>query len=434
MSGSDLLSRPKTRMPMLVGLGSLLLFAGTFGVWSAVAPLSSAAIAPGIVKAEGSRRTVQHLEGGIVREILVRDGDKVRAGQVLARLDDIASEAQFASLKSQRIAIMAQQARLMAEFSGLSEIAWPDDILRERQSPRVADATALQIALFTSRRTALDSQLNVLAERIEQLKATIASARSQIRSQNEQLELLRTEITTVADMVRLGHERKARLLGLQRQEASLVGNREDLESQILRSEASIAENRAQMRSLRDQRANEIANELADVRQKLVEAQERERQSADIAVRRDIMAPVSGSVLNLRFFTVGGVVKPGEPVLDIVPADDRLVAEVQVATEDIDIVHTGLTAQVHLPAFKQRLMPFLTGKVIFVSADAVIEEKAQRSYYRARIVIDEGELARLNDVHLTPGMPVEAQIVVGERTFFEYLIQPVRDSFARAFRE
>ncbi len=426
--------RPSTRLPMLIGTGAILLFAATFGAWSSVAPLASAAIAPGAIKAEGSRRTVQHLEGGIVRELLVRDGDKVEAGQVIARLDDVASVAQYAALKSQRIAIMAQQARLAAEFARLREITWPDEIGREKHDPRVADAIAAQTALFISRRTALESQLKVLAERIEQANATITSAQAQIKSQSEQVELLRSEIAIVAEVVRMGLEKKARLLSLQRQEAALVGNRGDLEAQIARGEASIAENRAQMRSLRDQQINDVANELTDVRQKLIEAQEKEKQAADIAVRRDIVAPVGGSVLNSRFFTVGGVVKPGDPVLDIVPADDRLVAEVQVSPGDIDVVHSGLSAQVRLPAFQQRLVPFLTGKVVFVSADAVVDDKAQKSFYRAHIVLNDGELARLRGVQLTPGMPVEGLILVGERTFLEYLVQPLRDSFARAFRE
>lgn len=431
----DLSERVPARVPLLIGVAAILLFAGLFGIWGSVAPLASAAIAPGVIKAEGSRRTVQHLEGGIVREILARDGDRVVAGQVLARLDDVSSLAQHAALKSQRVAVMAQQARLAAEFSGAPEIVWPDEIRRERQEQRVADAIAVQTALFISRRTALESQVGVLAERIEQLNATMASARAQIRSLDEQIVLLKSEITVVADMVRLGHERKSRLLGLQRQEAALVGNRGDLESQIQRSGASIAENRAQMKSLRDQRANEVANELTEVRQKLVEAQEKEKQAADVTVRRDILAPVGGSVMNSRIFTVGGVVKPGDPVLDIVPGEERLVAEVQIAPGDIDVVHAGLLAEVRLPAFKQRLAPFLEGKVVFVSADAVVDDRNQRSFYRAHIVLDAAQLARLGaGVQLTPGMPVEALILVGERTFLEYLVQPLRDSFARAFRE
>jgi HlyD family secretion protein len=262
----------------------------------------------------------------------------------------------------------------------------------------------------------------------------ITSAHAQIKSQSEQLDLLRREIAIVAEVVRLGLERKSRLLALQRQEAALVGDRGELESQIVRNEASIAESRAQMTLLRDQQAKEVSGELADVRQKLVEVLEKEKRAADVAQRRDIVAPVGGIVLNSRLLTPGGVVRPGEAVLDIVPGDDRLVAEVYVSPGDIDVVHTGLQAQVRLPAFKQRLVPFLHGTVVFVSADAVIDDKAQRSFYRAHIVIDDGELARLREVQLTPGMPVEGMILVGERTFLAYLVQPLQDSFVRAFRE
>jgi HlyD family secretion protein len=377
---------------------------------------------------------VQHLEGGIVRNILVRDGDRVQAGQVLARLDDVASAAQHAAIRAQRLALLAQQARLAAEQAATREIDWPAELAGAMSDPRIADTVAAQTALFVSRRTALGSQLQVLSERIEQLNAAIASARAQIRSQEEQLLLLRSEIEIVADIVQRGLERKSRLLALQRQEAALVGNRDDLQSQVARSAASIAENRAQMTQTRDQHARDVAGELSEVRQKLVEAQEKERQASDIAVRREIVAPLAGTVLNSRLLTPGGVVRPGDPVLDIVPADDRLVAEVQVSPGDIDVVHAGLAAQVRLPAFKQRLVPFLDGQVIFVSADAVFDDRSQRSFYRAHILIGAEALARLRDVQLTPGMPVESLILVGERTFLDYLVQPLRDSFARAFRE
>lgn len=171
-----------------------------------------------------------------------------------------------------------------------------------------------------------------------------------------------------------------------------------------------------------------------MRDRLVEIEERLREARDVATRREIVAPIAGTVLNLRFFTIGGVVRPGEPVLEIVPAEDRLIAEVLIQPTDIDVVRPGLQAEVRLPAFKQRLAPFLIGRVVFVSADAVFDERLRANMYRAHVTIDEAELNTLDGVILTPGMPVEVMILVGERTLWQYLTQPLRDSFVRAFRE
>ena len=426
--------KPPTRFAMLFGLAALLLFAGGFGAWAVLAPLSEAAAGPGTIKVEGNRRTVQHLEGGIVREILVRDGDKVQAGDVLMRLDDVAAGAQFQALDSQRLFLLAQDARLTAELASEPAIAWPEEIMDRRADARVADAIAGQTALFIARRTAFESNQQVLAARVDQLRASTESARSQLASQERQMALIQEEMRGVAELLRLGLERRPRLLALQRAEASLIGNRDDIIGQIQRNEASIAETEAQMRAQDDMRRSEYSKEQREVRDRLADVDERWRQARDVASRRDILAPLGGTVLNLRFFTVGGVVRPGDPVLDIVPSDDRLVAEVQVSPTDIDVVHPGLLAEVRLPAFKQRLVPFLHGKVTFVSADAVFDERTRTSYYRANVVIDDDQLERLKGVELQPGMPVEVMILVGERTFWQYLTQPLRDSFARAFRE
>jgi HlyD family secretion protein len=426
--------KPPTRFATLFGLIALTLFLGGFGAWSALAPLSEAAAGPGVIKVEGNRRTIQHLEGGIVREILVRDGDRVRAGDVLMRLDDVAAGAQLQALDAQRLFLAAQDARLTAELAGAPVVTWPEELLARRNDPRVADAIAGQTALFIARRTAFESNQQVLAARIDQLRAATESARSQLASQERQMALIREEMRGVAELLRLGLERRPRLLALQRAEASLVGNRDDIIGQIQRNEASIAETEAQMRAQDDMRRSEYSKEQREVRDRIAEVDERLRQARDVAARRDIVSPVSGSVLNLRFFTVGGVVRPGDPVLDIVPSDDRLIAEVQVSPTDIDVVHPGLLAEVRLPAFKQRLVPYLHGKVTFVSADAVFDERTRTSHYRVNVAIDDDQLARLQGVELTPGMPVEVMILVGERTFWQYITQPLRDSFARAFRE
>lgn len=426
--------RPPTRFATVFGVAALALFLGGFGAWSALAPLSEAAAGPGVIKAEGNRRTVQHLEGGIVREILVRDGDRVRQGDVLMRLDDIQAGAQLQALDAQRLFLMAQDARLSAELAGAAAIAWPEELLARRGDARVADAIAGQTALFVARRTAFESTQQVLATRIDQLRAANESARSQLASQERQMALIQEEMRGVAELLRLGLERRPRLLALQRAEASLIGNRDDIIGQIQRNEASIAENRAQLKAQEDSRLSELNRERREVRDRLAEVEERWRQARDVAARRDILAPVSGTVINQRFFTIGGVVRPGDSILDIVPNDDRLVAEVQISPTDIDVVHPGLLAEVRLPAFKQRLVPFLHGKVIFVSADAIFDERTRTSHYRAHVAIDEDQLARLKGVELTPGMPVEVMILVGERTLWQYITQPLRDSFARAFRE
>lgn len=426
--------RPPTRGATLLGVTVLALLLGGFGSWAALAPLAEAAAGPGVITVEGKRRPVQHLEGGIIREILVRDGDRVMAGQVLMRLDDVQAGAQLLTLIAQRAALRAHDARLSAEFTSAERIAWPDDLIAGSDDPRIADLMTGQMSLFASRQTAFASAQAVLRARMEQLRAQIVSARSQIDSHDRQVALIRDEMSGVAELLRLGLERRPRLLALQRSEASLIGNRDDLASQITRAEAGLVETAAQLKAEADQRTAEISQEQRQVRDRLVEIEERLREAHDVATRREIVAPISGTVLNLRFFTIGGVVRAADPVLEIVPAEDRLIAEVLIQPTDIDVVRPGLLAEVRLPAFKQRLAPFLNGRVVFVSADAVFDERMRASMYRAHVTIDEVELSRLDGVVMTPGMPVEVMIIVGQRTMWQYLTQPLRDSFVRAFRE
>jgi len=234
--------------------------------------------------------------------------------------------------------------------------------------------------------------------------------------------------------VRQGLQRLPTLLALQRTAAALEGQGEDLQGQLDRAAQAIAEARSTIASIVGQRRQEVAAEQREIRTRLAEVEERLCAAQDVAVRRDIMAPEDGTVLNLRLFNIGAVVRPGDPVLDLVPSNDRLVAEVNVQPFDIDVVHVGLQAEVRLPAFKQRLVPYLYGHVTFVAQDVTIDERTRMSYYRAHILIDAEQMARLENVQLVPGMPVEAMIQIGERSFLRYVTQPIRDSFTRAFRE
>jgi HlyD family secretion protein len=426
-------ARPRTRGTVLFGFAAIGIFFGAFAAWSAFAPLSEAAIAPGMIKVEGTRRTIQHFEGGIVREILVRDGERVRAGQVLMRLDDIRAGADVATQRNQRWSFLAQDARLSAELANAPEIAFPDD-LRTAEDPRAQDAMAGQRAVFEARRAALTAQVAVQEARIGQQEAIISGATGQLRAQRQQLDLIRREEEITRGLVQQGLQRLPTLLALQRSAAALEGQGEDLQGQLDRSARAIGEARSTIAGILGQRRQEAAGEQREVRTRLGEVEERLRAASDVAVRREIVAPEDGTVLNLRLFNVGAVVRPGDPVMDLVPAQDRLVAEVNIQPFDIDVVHVGLQAEVRLPAFKQRLVPYLHGHVTFVAQDVTIDERTRTSFYRAHIVIDAEQMDRLEGVTLVPGMPVEAMIIIGERSFLRYITQPVRDSFTRAFRE
>jgi len=426
---------PRTRAPLVLGLGVFLAFAGGFGAWSALAPLAEAAIAPGVVKVEGNRRTVQHLEGGIVRGILVRDGDRVEAGQPLMRLDDAQSDATLETQRAARWALLAQDARLAAEAARAPEVAFPAELLAAAAAqPRAADAALGQRALFEARAAGLESQLHVLRARIDQQNAAIAGSRGQLAAARRQLELIRQEERMRSGLVGQGLARLPDLLAVRRTLAGLEGGIEQHSGEIERAQAAIAEAERQIRQAVDQRLQEVAAELREVRGRLAETEERLRAAADVQTRRDILAPESGTVVNLRVFTLGAVVRPGDPIMDLVPDRDRLVAEVNVQPGDIDVVHPGLRAEVRLPAFKQRLVPYLHGEVTWVAADVTVNERTGQQHYPARILIDREQLARLPNVFLAPGMPVEAHVQVGQRSFFRYLTQPIRDSFSRAFKE
>ncbi|MBK1657588.1 HlyD family type I secretion periplasmic adaptor subunit [Paracraurococcus ruber] len=424
---------PRTRAPMIFGLIIFLVFVVGFGAWAGWAPLAEASVAPGVIKVEGSRRTIQHMEGGMVRELLVKDGDKVRAGDLIARLDVVQSESTAATFRAQRFALLAQDARLEAELNDRREIAFPAD-LAGSADPRAMEAVNGQRALFEARRANLNSQVQVLQARIEQQQAIIAGARGQLAATRQQLAFARQEEQLRRELVGKGLGRLPELLALQRAVASLQGSVEDLNGQIDRAQAGITEATKQIQSTVDQRLQEASTERRDVRAKLAEAEERLRAASDVAQRRDILAPEDGTLVNQRVFTVGAVLKPADPLFDLVPAKDRLVAEVNVQPMDIDVVYPGLQAEVRLPAFKQRLVPYLHGHVTWVAADVTTNEQTRQQYYRAYILIDQDQLAHLPSVFLTPGMPVEAHVQIGQRTFFRYMVQPLLDSFTRAFRE
>lgn len=428
---------PSIALNALLGSVAIALFLLGFVAWAALAPLASAAVAQGQLKFEGNRRVVQNLEGGVIREILVQDGSLVEAGQVLMRLHDeqtgASAELLSALLDSQR----ALRARLLAEALGAEAIDFPPELRARRGQPRVAEMIDGQEAIFRQRRRTLDAQSAILRRRSGQLGEEIRSYEAIARSQEDQLVLISEEARVVEALLRQGFERKPRLLALQRQAAALQGSRDQQRSLVARAEQGIGETEMQLRQLVEAFQRDVITELRDVEARIVDAGERQRAASDIQARRDISAPAGGMVMNLRFTTVGGVVRPGEPILEIAPAEDRLVVEVSIQPQDIDVVGLGQRAEVRLTAFRQRVVPQLHGHVVYVAGDAVAGDRNAPPAYRVHVAIDAEQLDKLRratGVAPTPGMPAEVLIFAGERTFLDYMVRPLLDSFRRAFRE
>jgi len=426
----------RLRGPLGLGLALILVLFGGVGGWAAVAPLASAAVAPGVISPDGSRRVVQHLEGGIIRQLPVRDGSRVAAGDPLVVLEDIGARARRDARMSRYRTLRAVEARLLAEAAGAGQIAFPAAVIAAAaDDAEVADVIADQTARFEVRRRTHEGRGAILRQRIAQLDEEIAGLEAQIDSQERQLELIAQEIGNVEQLISQGLERLPRLLALQRAEAEITGARAANRAAIARARQSIGETELQILDLDARREDEVTEELTQVRSELSEVAEDLRASEDVLTRTVVIAPVAGTVVDLRFHTVGGVIGPGEPILDIVPFEEDLLIDARVAPIDIDAVAPGQTAQVHLTAYRQRNLPRIDGRVRQVSADRLVDEATGEPYFLARVEVDRDRLDALDEgIQLLPGMPAEVLILTGERTALAYLLDPFVDTFRRGLRE
>ena len=426
--------RPPVRPIVTAGLALVALFFGVFGVWAAVAPLSTAAIAPGEVTVESKRKTVQHLEGGIVREILVRDGDVVDAGQVIVRLDRTQPQAMQALVDGRLLAALSLEARLRAERDGAETLVFPDEIAGRAGEPDVRTAMDSQRRIFAARRDDLRNKTAILRKRDSQVREEIRGLEAQIAAEDRQLGLIRKELKGLQTLADKGLVTSTRLLALKRRAAEIEGGRGRNVAAIARARQSIAETDLKIQELRTSRLNEVVRELREVQSQIYDLNERRNAAADVLRRTEIRAPIAGTVVGLRIATAGGVIAPGEALLDIVPSNDRLVIEARVKPEDIDVVRIGLPAQVRFTAFSQRNSDPVDGEVTAVSADRLVDQLSPEGYYLARIALQAGGLSALGNALLHPGMQAEVMIVTGRRTALSYFMKPVTDSFNRAFRE
>ncbi|MBK5969012.1 MULTISPECIES: HlyD family type I secretion periplasmic adaptor subunit [Thiorhodovibrio] len=418
----------------IAGLLVLLFGFGAFAVWASVAPIDGAAVAPGVLAVESTRKTVQHFEGGIVDEILVHEGDHVQKGQVLVRLDDTEASAQLEIVRSQYLGLLARLARLTAERDGAETIDFPQELLKERDDPRIAEAIDGEERVFATRRKALQGEKDVLRQRAVQLQEQILGLEAQSETKQKRIDLYQEEIDGLKTLFKKGLGDKSRLREWERMVAELEGERAEHQASIAATRVRISETELQVVQLDRQQNTEVASEMRDVETKLGDLSERQRALTKTLERTEITAPVTGNVVSVNLHTIGGVVRSGEPLLDIVPMDENLIVEAQVNPVDIDRVFPGLNADLRMSAFNARTTPNIPGKVMTVSADSLTDERTGMSYYLARVKVTPEGMEKLAGKTLQPGMPVQVMIITGERTFLEYLMKPITDIFATAFKE
>ncbi len=411
----------------------ITIFIGGSLVWAANARLDSAAIAHGVVGVESSRKTIQHLEGGIIKDILVAEGGVIEAGQVLVQFDDTYARAQLDLLQGRYAAALALQARLMAERQGRKDIAFPDDLVRRADDPKIREMMTGQKDIFEARRARIANEESILRGRIEKHRREITGLRAQMAAGTEHLRLLEDEIATVETMLEKGVASKSLLLALKRQAADMAGEIGDHRARIARAEKNIMEVKLQLTIPKTKNRNEVAEELQDVQGQLADLQEKIYASEDVLRRTSVRAPQSGTVVDLQVHTAGGVVQPGERLLDIVPDQDRLIIDVRVDPRDIDTVYEGMPARVRLTAFNARTTPLLEGMVTSVSADRMTDPATGESYFTARVV-PAAETPGFDVSALKPGMQAEVFLVTAQRTALDYILEPITRSFARAGRE
>ncbi|USG61297.1 HlyD family type I secretion periplasmic adaptor subunit [Sneathiella marina] len=422
------------RGPIIFGLVVILIFFGAFMGWAAFAPLGSAAIAQGTVSVEGNRKSIQHLEGGIVSEIKVKDGEFVEEGQILIILDEIQSKASMEIVRGRRTVALAQKSRLEAERDGLDKILFSEWLEERKSEPNVQEVMQGQQNIFESRRKSRLGQITILEQKIAQLDEEIKGLGGQVFASDRQIKLISEEIKDVDSLVKKNLAKRPRLRALQRNLAELRGNRSQNLSKIAQSRQAIGEVKLQINELQNSLIDEVVGELREIQAELFDLEEQSRASEDVLSRTDIRAPTAGYVVDLQVHTSGGVIAPGATVLDIVPDDVTLIVEAKVSTGDIDSVFIGSPAQIRFPAFNQRVSLPAEGTVISVSADSLEDERTGTYHYLARVKIDNLKNANIEVTQLRPGMQADVMITTGERTALDYFVDPIILSFNRALRE
>ncbi|MYA36606.1 MAG: HlyD family type I secretion periplasmic adaptor subunit [Gammaproteobacteria bacterium] len=419
------------KTPVRVGLTIFTLVFGVFGGWAALAPIDGAAYAPGQVKVESQNKSVQHLEGGIISEILVGNGDLVEAGQPLINLDRTQPLAQLEVVRTQYMANLAREARLIAQREGADSIAWPESL--DTADPATREEIDAQTYIFETRKTALEGNVDVLETRIGQLESRVVGMEAMRESKRVLAASFADELEDTRELLDLGFSDRIRFRELERNVANFSAEAEELTANIASTNVQIGETRLQIQQLEKDFNNEVAAEFAETRTNLNDLQERIIALEDVVERTVIRAPDGGYVTGMQIHTVGGVISPGMIIVDIVPEDDELVIEAQVSPIDIDRVALNQHANIRFSTFGSTV-PTTFGEVTNLSADSFQDPNTGISYYVAEIKVTAEGMESLGGLVLMPGMPAEVFITTGARTFLQYLFKPFSNAVARSFRE
>ncbi len=418
------------------GLLIIFIFFGGLGAWSAFFPFQGAVIAPGTVKVSGERKTVQHLEGGIIDSILVDEGDHVKKGQVLIRLKSSEVNASVDLLQGQLWAKLSQSARLEAESTMQTEIDWPKELLKHKNNPEVKDLMQKQQDIFISRRTDIDNKVSLHKSQILQIKEKIAGAKEELTAQQEIIANLKDEIQAKEELFKDNYISKAKILELRRRLSEHKGRKGKLKQSIAESKQKIEELKLRIVDLKNTYREKAVTKLGEINNRIFELREKIKPQLDAQKRLKITAPISGEVINMQVTSEdSGVIKAGQPLLDIVPAESKLIVEARIRRTDITDVKKGQYTKVQLSAFNRRSTPPIPGEVTYVSADQLKREtpNGTRSYYIAHVKANKKDLEK-RGAYLFPGMPAVCYITTEKRTVLGYLLDPLFSNLDKALRE
>lgn len=430
---SDEPRAPSLRTPVIAGLAAIAIGLGGFGGWAFSAQLSSAAVASGTVVVDSRRKTVSHLEGGILKTLLAQEGEAVKAGQPVVRMEDTRAKAELAQLRARRTGLEARLVRLRAEQGQEASLTFPPYV-RESKSLIAAEVMRAERNVFQSRREMYQRKVDIQRRTIEQQEAERQAALAQSDANDRQAELLDRELKAVSSLYEKGYAARPKVSELQTRESELIGRRAELVSRKAKAEQAKSTAELEILAVESDFQQQVAADLQQAQLELADTMERLTASEDVLRRVDVVSPQDGIVTNIRTRTPGGVISPGQPILDIVPENEPLVVEVKVGLRDIDSVRVDAPVQIRLTAYNNRSVAPLDGKLTYLSADQQEDAATNTAFFVARAEILPQSLAAHPEVRLYPGMPAEALIINKPRRAIDYILSPITESFNRAFRE